>query len=75
MILDDLNELSDYEKWEWVIENMSQVELVDEDDIYFIIKDDDNNIDDFELHFNDPIEVSDGISSLLKVIGFESNNY
>jgi len=69
-----LNELDDVEKWEYVLNHISECELMDEDDIYFLFQDKDT-LDDFELHFNEPMEADNNINSLLKALGFESHNY
>lgn len=74
MNFEELNELSDVEKWDWILENMNLVQLNDEDYVYFTIPDEDGG-EDFELEFNEPFEMDDGLASLFKAIGFESHNY
>ena len=74
MKIEELLELSDVEKWDWILENINLVNLNDEDEVYFTIVDEDGN-DDFEINFNEPLEMDEGLASLFKAIGFESNNY
>ena len=74
MVLEELNELSDMEKWEWVLNNLTIVNLIDEEEVYFIIQDDDTG-DDFELHFTEFLEMDEALASLFKALGFESHNY
>lgn len=74
MKIEDLVELSDIEKWEWILDNISLVELYDEDDVYFTVKDE-NGGEDYEINFNEPMEMDESLASLFKAIGFESHNY
>jgi len=73
MNVEELNEYSDEEKWTWLIDNQNIVEMIDDDDIYFLIKED--NDEEFELHFNESLEISEELATLLKAIGFTSQNY
>ena len=74
MKIENLVEMSDVEKWEWILENLSLVELCDDDDVYFTIKDE-NGGEDYEINFNEPLEMNESLSSLFKALGFESSNY
>lgn len=76
MNLEELNELSDTEKWEWVLNNIKLVSLMDEPDeeVYFVIQEEDTG-EDFELHFNEFLEMNESLSYLFKSLGFESHNY
>lgn len=74
MLIDELVELSDIEKWDWILNNMNKVKLCDEEEVYFLIPDEDGN-DDHELIFNEPLEMDEALSSLFQAIGFESHNY
>jgi len=74
MDLNDLNEIDDVEKWEYVLEHIKDCELMDEDEIYFVLQDE-RTLDDFELHFNEPLEADENLNNLLQALGFESHNY
>ena len=74
MKLDEINELSDMEKWDWVIDNITKVELYDEDEVYFTVYDEENE-ENIEIIFNEPLEMDEALATLFRSIGFISHNY
>lgn len=74
MLIEELVEMSDVEKWEWAMINIPLLTLVDddEDEVYFVVNDPTGS---FELHFNEPMDANESLNNLLAAIGFESHNY